>query len=1208
MRVPLFAMLLAAAGTVSAQARPPQHELVRGRVTSDSARAIPGATIVVTRLSDRESKVADTDAGGRYSIDWPDGTGDYVVNASAQGYGPLSSHVTRTGADSVIVADFTLRRPGAAQALSAVVVSAQRTQRDREARGQDPGSNEFSQFTPNANRRLDPDLAGDLASIAALGTGIMPVNGGISVLGLGAAQNSTTLNGMAFGATDVPRDAATRVRVTSSSYDPSIGWFSGARTQVDLVPGDLFTNRSGHLTFDAPAVQWTDPISAKLGQRFANFNAGIGGTGQLVNDLWSYNYGLQGGHKTSDYANLQDADPDLLQHTGIAADSAARLTQLLRSAGIPYGSSGFPIGRVDDNVSFIGRIDHAPYDWKTLESAKTTWGVTGYGKWARTQGLGLGPSGTLASAGESSMLISSLAGEWSTYFAADHLADVRSSVSYTRTENSPYLNLPGGQVLVASTFPDGTGGVSNLQFGGSPTLRTTNTRFTWESIGDVQLFSPGPVTHKPRVTADVRYDAGSRVDGTNALGTYYFNSLGDLAANQPSLFTRSLASPTQNGAAWNAFAAVGDVWRATPNVLINYGARAEGNVFTGAPAYNPAIDQLFGVRTDHAPDAVDVSPRLGFLYNVPSSRGKPLGSVRGGVGEFRNLLDPTLLAAPSVSTGLPNGATQVACFGSAVPVPDWNAMNANSAAIPTQCAGGAGSSLAYTSPAVRVMAPDFTASKSWRANLGWSGTWLRMPYSIDATVSRNLDQRGLRDLNFSGVQRFVTSDEGRPVYASAQNIVTPTGAVSPADSRISSAYGSVNEGVSDLRSESRQLSLTIRPYLGTLTPRYLGDFIIGYTLASVRDQERGFDFATFGDPTQLDWARGALDARHQFVVQGVVHVATGINLYVSGHVESGLPYTPMVRTDVNGDGLSNDRAFVFDPAHTTDPALASGMRALLASTSPTARDCLMRQLGAAAARASCEGPWSASLNTSLAIFGEQVFNLPRVNVTIGLANALGGLDQLIHGPNNLHGWGTSPAPDPVLLDVHGFDAARNRFIYAVNPRFGSTSAANNTIRAPFRLTLDVQVDLAPPQTQQQMERWLGGGSGAVSADALAKRFQRTVPDPYSELLQQADSLLLTRQQIANLQQADDRYRAHIDSIWTSLSGYLASLPDAKSVAAAYKKTDQSTDDAWEITRTTIQRDFREILTPDQLTMLPGTPRFLFNAQARVHIRMYPRGG
>ena len=49
--------------------------------------------------------------------------------------------------------------------------------------------------------------------------------------------------------------------------------------------------------------------------------------------------------------------------------------------------------------------------------------------------------------------------------------------------------------------------------------------------------------------------------------------------------------------------------------------------------------------------------------------------------------------------------------------------------------------------------------------------------------------------------------------------------------------------------------------------------------------------------------------------------------------------------DVNGDGLANDRAFVADPARAGDPASGAGMRALLASSSSSVRDCLTRQLG-----------------------------------------------------------------------------------------------------------------------------------------------------------------------------------------------------------------------------------------------------------------------
>lgn len=1204
-----FAALMTRA--LAAQTPTGRHEIVQGRVVGDSARPLPNATVIATRISDRQFKSTNTDSAGRFSIDWPDGTGEYVIYASASGVAPANRHVILSAGDSIIVADFTLTR--SAQNLSAVVVTAQRADRARDAALRtDVGASEVTTVPQNAARRLSPDQAGDLSAIAALGTGITPVAGGISVLGLGAGQNAVTLNGLAFGSSDVPRDAATRVRVTSSSYDPSIGWFSGARTQVDLLPGDLFTTRNGHLTVDAPAAQWTDPISAQLGQRYTNFNASMGGTGQLVDDEWSYNYGMQGGRKSSDYASLLTAGTDLLQHVGVSSDSAVKLAALLQTAGVPFGASGAPLSRLDDNFSFIGRIDHAPYDWKTLQAAKTTWGLTGYAKWARTQGLGLGPTSTLGHAGQSSLGIGSLAGEWSSFFARDYLADVRSSFSYTRNSTMPDLNLPSGSVLIQSIFPDGTGGVSAVQFGGNSGLRTTARNWTWESIGDVQLFPPGAATHKVRLTGDVRLDGAAQDVATNSLGSYSFNSLAALAANQPAAFTRALNSPTRSGSVWNAFAAVKDLWRVNQNLLVNYGLRAEGNVFESPPAFNPAVAAAFGVRTDHAPNTVALSPRLGFNYNVPGAGGRPTGTVRGGVGEFRNLIDPSLLLGPSVATGLPNGAGQLTCFGAAVPLPSWTQFAADASSIPTQCANGAGASFSDAAPVVRLMAPDFTAVRSWRGNLAWSATAFRSAYTIEGTISQNLNQRGTRDLNFSGISRFTTSDESRPVFANPGSIVPATGGVSPVDARQSSAFGSVYEGVTDLRSQSRQLAFTVRPFLGKKISPYVGDMILGYTLASVRDQQRGFDQATFGDPRSLDWARGQLDARHQFWFQGVVRPHTGFILFYSGHVLSGTPYTPMIRTDVNGDGLANDRAFVFDPAKTADPLLAGGVRDLLAHTSSGARDCLLRQLGTAAARASCQGPWSASLNTSLRISGEQVFHQPRMDVTIGISNPLGGLDQLLHGSANLRGWGTTPAPDPVLLDVQRFDAANRRFVYSVNPRFGTTSAAFNTIRAPFRLTLDVSFDLAAPQTKQQMSRWLGpnkssGKAMSVTAPELMQRFKRTVPDPYSELIQQADSLLLTEPQVEALHVADSAYRVRVDSIWNGLSSYLVSLPDANAAVGAFRTTDQSTDDAWEITRVAVQRDFPKILTADQLTQLSGFGRYLFNAPTRVHIRIYPRG-
>ena len=38
-----------------------------------------------------------------------------------------------------------------------------------------------------------------------------------------------------------------------------------------------------------------------------------------------------------------------------------------------------------------------------------------------------------------------------------------------------------------------------------------------------------------------------------------------------------------------------------------------------------------------------------------------------------------------------------------------------------------------------------------------------------------------------------------------------------------------------------------------------------------------------------------------------------------GRFQSGNPFTPSVSGDVNGDGYNNDRAFIYNPATTTNP-------------------------------------------------------------------------------------------------------------------------------------------------------------------------------------------------------------------------------------------------------------------------------------------------
>ena len=116
-----------------------------------------------------------------------------------------------------------------------------------------------------------------------------------------------------------------------------------------------------------------------------------------------------------------------------------------------------------------------------------------------------------------------------------------------------------------------------------------------------------------------------------------------------------------------------------------------------------------------------------------------------------------------------------------------------------------------------------------RAAGDWSGPVLdnRFVLGVQGIVSAGLAQSGKVDVNFDPVARFQLGNEGgRPVFADAAAIVPTTGAISPVSSRVSPAFQQVWEQRSDLRVDSRQLTVDLKPV--TADPRLRWD--LTYTL------------------------------------------------------------------------------------------------------------------------------------------------------------------------------------------------------------------------------------------------------------------------------------------------------------------------------------------------------------------------------------------
>ncbi|MBC7789796.1 MAG: carboxypeptidase regulatory-like domain-containing protein [Anaerolineae bacterium] len=1185
-------------------------------MTSDDALPIMGAQVSVTRGPDRAYQTTTSDGSGRWRIRFAQGTGDYLVHIAAPERKTFRKRVTRGSAgqpglesvDSVYTVDAVL--PVAITELATVHIAASKATPERAINHPTapPGPGGAERWVDDFTGALSPDLAGNIAEMAGTTAGVVPTANGVSVLGLSAGQTNTTLGGLQFNAADLPRDVRTFTRVSTSTYDPSLGWFGGARVAVNLSPGSTYAVRSGHITVDAPALQTRDSPGTAVGQRLSALHASVGGEGGLADDRLSYNVGVQAGRRRQDAISILDVSDPTLLATGVEPDSASRFIALLTTAGIRTRPRELGSGdgeRTTDRLSFVGRLGNPYFDYKKFEPVRRIAGVTVFGNWRQNAAFGIGPTSTPSRGGELTQGGFGIQGHYSRYITKrDWLFEARSGLSASEERWTPSLALPGAQVLVGSVFPgqateNGASGLIPLSFGGNGFLESLRRAYLWETQGSFAFYHPGNNLHQMALAASVRLDGVREVAQADRQGTFTYQSLDDLAANRPASFTRALRAPEGTAQVWNAFLSFGDDWRVSPALQVLYGFRVEGNLYGGRPAFNPGVYDALQVRTDQVPNRLGVSPRFGFTWNRTAFQdGYSLGSfgniripyrsvVRGGIGEFRSLLGPDMVAAATQATGLPGASQSLFCSGPAVPTPEWAAWVEGTAAIPSTCASGFPTVFSDAAPAVYALHPGYKAPRSWRANLAWTGVRWKAAYNIEGIYSLNLNQVGTTDANFAGVERFLLPEEGRPVYVPEGSIDQTTGVLSPVEARRSAELGGVIVQRSDLRSVSRQLSITLSPTRANLRRWWTSG---SYVLGSVRQLAYGFDGAAFDDPRQREWSRGDLDVRHQFLLQAGLSLGS-VTGTLFGRVTSGYPYTPLIGSDVNGDGRLNDRAFVFDPSSSsTNPALASATNALLNSASGSVADCLRRTLGRVASRNGCEGPWSAALNARIAVNGTALGLGERAVVAFNFSNPLAGLDRLVHG-NRLRGWGQVSFPDPVLLRVRGFDASAQRFEYATNPRFGHTRSSAMSLQVPFRVTLDISINLAPPLTEQALSKWLAPGrrgqSGPrLSADDIRKRYARGTRDGYSAILQHADSLFLSPAQVADLKVAQLRIRARTDSVWTGWAEYLAKLDDSYNISALIKRQTLVADSVWEVARMDFQSQLPRILTKIQIDLLP----------------------
>ena len=1020
------------------------------------------------------------------------------------------------------------------------------------------------------------DAQGSLAALGATAPGMTVVPGmegsTLSTLGLPPAQTATTLNGVTFGAGDLPRGLFAPARVSSTPFDVSHGGFGGGQLAIRTFSGTVFTNGSVSTRLQSSLG---GDLSAPRGGSLP-VGVTVARSGPAMGERFFYNAALTVDRRASRFTTLQDGTDASATGTWISRDVASAAIEVLDSLGIPTRAPGSAAGVALTHGTAFARLDLAPTRLRTAN-------LVSYASWNQMRPLALGPTVTMSHAGQRGGISAAILGEHTRLVRGRFMAHTRAAITSRNESTSAAVAGPEGRVLVPASSR-GDSGLAAVTFGGAGAIASSTKASRLEVRHDLSWYSSSAL-HRWRITAQMSREGVSAVEPGNRSGRFFYNSLDDLRAGRAASFERELGGRSHTSQAWNLGLALGDLWRPKETLVVQYGLRLDADRLGGT-----ATSDTLGT---HTPLQLDVgsaflSPRAGFAWShgtVRSAGGfsRPRGTVRGGIGAFRGTHGPTDLRVPLIYNGLDGAIRRLECIGDAVPQADWGAW-ATGADAPSACNAGTDGSTVARNPDHVMLARGYMPATSWRASAGWAGdAAFGVRLSTDITGSRTHGLPGIRYTDVPPAPHFtIAGEDMRPVYVPAATIDPEFGVTSFGDA-LGATSGRSGELHSSLNARAVQVSTSLSPANFSPADRFL--WSIGYAFTHAESKVSGFDASTAGDPRAVEWGPSPFSARHRVTGFAAMRLENGAFLAVSAQVQSGLPFTPIVGGDINGDGFVNDRAFI--------------------TTDETRHSCLRAQVGRVARPGSCRGPMHASVDASVSLPGHLLRLPARSVVTFGLVNPLAGIDQLLHG-RDVHGWGQQGTPDPVLIRPTGFDTTVRRFDYVRNPSFGDARRDMLTRWVPARIMVEVRLPLSPPRPEQLLQQVMAPGrerpGRRLTADEVKQRYMSFgILNPLHAVHDIRDSLQLTATQRARLDETIGAFNARLDTIWTPLARELAAIERIDDRPAVLASVRQAQNSAWDALEIAVA-EVRSILTGYQLEQIDPAIAAMLDPGAVARLR------
>ncbi|MEJ7811236.1 MAG: carboxypeptidase regulatory-like domain-containing protein [Gemmatimonadaceae bacterium] len=1058
---------------------------VRGVVSGPDGAPLSGATVIAINVETGVRRPALTDDAGRYQIPFL-GPGPYTVRAQFIGYRAVERSGFRISIAQVERVDFRLDQSAVTLEAQTITASAdvpiiETTKNSSSTRVSEAQIRELPVNGRNFKDLvvLAPGTASDVASGSG---GSQSVGGGragaTNVLIDGVNNNESFFGGDARGGDRAPFsysiEAVKEIQVITAAYDVERGQFTGGTVNAVTKSG---TNRfSGSLfgyfrqdSLAGLAVTGRD-FTGRPATNFRSQQYGFSAGGPIVKDKAHFfvSYDRQVRDEPRLIFSSAATGDEFTRAAGVNKDTLANFFNILNNV---YGydatrETGNVVNATNENAVF------ARLDWQINDKHHLTLRDNFTDVVAENDRVTVSQTTTeLASNGGPNKdrgnslvasLTSLLGGGLTNEFRAQYA-----------TEKKPRPSNPSGQFGVAlpqvtvnnvrSILSDGSSFNTTIRFGADPVLHNNLLDQQTLELIDNLRWTRGSHTVKFGGSL-VRVHEFNRF-WLNSLGSFTFNGTSEFESqlsSSTSAFTRNLPYPgksaieTQDFVAWESALYAQDEWQVNPRIFLTYGLRYDYNWFANKSDPNPDLARLFPqYNTAFQPrDKNNVSPRVGFTFD-PNADGRQI--IRGGTGIFFGRSPYVLYSNGLATTG--RTQTSLTCGTVSAPTPDFQSYADDPSTIPTACVGAAATP---PTPDINVFEDDFKQSYAWKANLaydrlivdGWRLT-------LEGIYSTTRDNYVLVDENLNPVPRFL-ADGGIPIFVDPATISTANGAVSVNNSRRSTQINRlfVTRSVGSSLGGQGIVQLDGRTKWGGIYATY--------TLDNTRDNfsrscctlgDYWGDTRANGNPNNYDdqWGPAAFNRRHSFVFSPRFNLPYGFQLSAIARLFSGRPYTPVYQFDINGDGQSNDRAYVPTLAQLNDGSyLIAG-----ATTAEQARqrslleqviernECLQDQRGRVATRNSCRNPWQKVVDVRFSKRFPTV-NGQSVELQADAFNLLNGLNRKWGQRKEVQFAGAQ------FLVPAGFDPAQRKFRYRVNEQFGQATTANIFTSQQFQMQLGLR--------------------------------------------------------------------------------------------------------------------------------------------------------